>query len=74
MYFICDGIVDSLMEQYKIFYIKYYLFHDGITIVKSIIFKLKTINIYIYNTNLKSIFLTKHIKLLFTQPQFQPQF
>jgi len=72
MYFIRDGIVDSLMEQYKIFYIKYYLFHDVITIVKSIIFKLKIINIYIYNLNLKSIFLTKHIKLLFVQPQFQP--
>ena len=40
--------VDSLMEQYKIFYIKYYLFHDVITIVKSTIFKLKTINIYIF--------------------------
>jgi len=64
--------VDSLMEQYKIFYIKYYLFHDVITIVKSTIFKLKTINIY--NLNLKSNFLTKHIKLFFTQSQFQPQF
>ena len=39
--------VDSLMEQYKIFYIKYYLFHDVMAIVKSIIFKLKTIK-YIY--------------------------
>jgi len=48
MYFIHDGIVDSLMEQWKIFYIKYYLFHDVITIVKSTIFKLKTININIY--------------------------
>jgi hypothetical protein len=73
MYFIRDGIVDSLMEQYKIFYIKYYLFYDVIAIVKSTIFKLKTINIYIYiYLNLKSIFLTKHIKLLFVQPQFQP--
>jgi len=63
------------MEQYKIFYIKYYLFHDVMAIVKSIIFKLKTIKyIYIYNLNLKNIFLTKHIKLLFAQPQFQPQF
>jgi hypothetical protein len=49
-------------------------------IIKSTIFKLKTININIYiylifyNLNLKNIFLTKHIKLLFTQPQFQPQF
>jgi hypothetical protein len=48
MDFIRDGIVDSLMEQYKNFYIKYYLFHDVITVVKSIIFKLKTININIY--------------------------
>jgi hypothetical protein len=48
MYFIRNGIVDSLMEQHKIFYIKYYLFHDVITIVKSTIFKLKTININIY--------------------------
>ena len=65
------------MKQYKIFYIKYYLFYDVITIVKSTIFKLKKINIYIYiyyNLNFKIIFLTKHIKLLFTQPQFQPQF
>ena len=80
MYFIRNGIVDSLMEQYKLFYIKYYLFHDVIAIVNSTIFKLKIINIYIYiyilfyNLNLKSIFLTKHIKLLFAQPQFQPQF
>ena len=70
MYFIRNEIVDNLMEQYKIFYIKYYLFHDIMSIVKSIIFKLKTINIYIYiifyNLNLKNIFLTKHIKLLFT--------
>jgi hypothetical protein len=36
------------MEQYKIFYIKFYLFHDVIAVVKSIIFKLKTININIY--------------------------
>jgi hypothetical protein len=48
MYFIRNGIIDNLMEQYKIFYIKYYLFHDVITIVKSTIFKLKTININIY--------------------------
>jgi uncharacterized membrane protein len=67
MYFIRNEIVDNLMEQYKIFYIKYYLFHDIMSIVKSIIFKLKTIkkkNIYIYiyiyiifyNLNLKNIF------------------
>jgi hypothetical protein len=61
MYLIRDGVVDSLMEQKKIFYIKYYLFHDVIAIVKSTIFKLKTINInkYIfklfYNLNFKSI-------------------
>jgi len=70
MYFIRNGIVDSLMEQYKIFYIKYYLFHDVIAIIKYTIFKLKTIiyiYIYIYNLNLKSIFLTRHIKLFFTQ-------
>jgi hypothetical protein len=47
MNFVRDKIIDSLMEQWKIFYIKYYLFHDVIPIVKSIIFKLKTINIYI---------------------------
>jgi hypothetical protein len=47
MYFIRNEIVDNLMEQYKIFYIKYYLFHDVMAIVKSIIFKLKTIK-YIY--------------------------
>jgi len=68
MYFIRNGIVDNLMEQYKIFYIKYYLFHDVIAIIKYTIFKLKTIiYIYIYNLNLKSIFLTRHIKLFFTQ-------
>jgi hypothetical protein len=69
MYFIRNGIVDSLMKQYKIFYIKYYLFHDVIAIIKYTIFKLKTI-IYIYNLNLKSIFLTRHIKLFFTKSQF----
>jgi len=63
-YFIRDRIVDSLMEQSKIFYIKYYLFHDVIAVVKSIVFKLKTINsninIYFlklfYNLSLKIIF------------------
>jgi hypothetical protein len=61
MYFIRDGIVDSLIEQYKILYVKYYLFHDVIAIVKSTIIKLKTININIYflklfyNFNFKSI-------------------
>jgi hypothetical protein len=60
MYVIRDGIVNSLMEQWKIFYIKYYVFYDIITIVKSTIFKLKTININIYflklfyNLNFKS--------------------
>jgi hypothetical protein len=66
MHFIRDEIVDSLMEQKKIFYIKYYLFHDIIVIVKSIIFKLKTININIYflklfyNLNFKSILNQTH--------------
>ena len=66
MYFICDGIVDSLMEQLKIFYIKYYSFHDVIKIVKSTIFKLKIININIYflklfyNFNLKNIINQAH--------------
>jgi hypothetical protein len=66
MYFIRDGIVDSLMEQQKIFYIKYYLFHDVIAIVKSTIFKLKTINInkyflkLFYNLNFKSILNQTH--------------
>jgi len=61
MYFIRDEIVDSLMEQQKIFYIKYYSFHDVIEVVKSTIFKLKIININIYflklfyNFNLKNI-------------------
>jgi hypothetical protein len=48
MDFVRDEIVDSLMKQQKIFYIKYYLFHDVITLVKFIIFKLKIININIY--------------------------
>jgi hypothetical protein len=66
MYFIRDGIVDSLMEQQKIFYIKYYLFHDVIAIVKSTIFKLKIINInkyflkLFYNLNFKSILNQTH--------------
>jgi hypothetical protein len=48
MNFIRDEIVDKLMKQLKIFDIKYYLFNDVIVVVKSTIFKLKTINIYIY--------------------------
>ena len=50
----------------KIFYIKYDLFHDIIAIVKSTIFKLKTININIYifklfyNINFKSILNQTH--------------
>jgi hypothetical protein len=66
MYFIRDVIVDSLMEQLKIFYIKYYSFHDIIEIVKCTIFKLKIININIYflklfyNFNLKSIINQAH--------------
>ena len=48
------------------FYIKYDLFHNVITIVKSTIFKLKTININIYifklfyNLNFKSILNQTH--------------
>ena len=66
MYFIRDVIVDSLMEQLKIFYIKYYSFHDIIEVVKCTIFKLKIININIYflklfyNFNLKSIINQAH--------------
>jgi hypothetical protein len=66
MNFVRNGIVDSLMEQYNFFYIKYDLFHDVITIVKSTIFKLKTININIYffklfyNFNFKSILNQTH--------------
>ena len=48
MIFIGNEIVDKLMEQLKIFDIKYYLFNDVIVVVKSTIFKLKTININIY--------------------------
>jgi hypothetical protein len=66
MNFVRNGIVDSLMEKYNFFYIKYDLFHDVITIVKSTIFKLKTININIYffklfyNLNFKSILNQTH--------------
>jgi hypothetical protein len=66
MYFIHDGIVDSLIEQYKIYYIKYFLFYNVIAVVKFTIFKLKTININIYflklfyNLNLKSILNQTH--------------
>jgi hypothetical protein len=48
MNFIRDEIVDKLMEQLKIFDIKYYLFNDVIVVVKFTIFKLKIININIY--------------------------
>jgi hypothetical protein len=79
MNFLCDGIVDSLMKQEKIFYIKYYFFHEVIAVFKYTIFKLKIININIYHfsyfiTSICKAFLTKHIKLFFFQPQFQPQF
>jgi len=47
MDFTRDEIVDSLMEQYKILYIKYCLFHNIIALVKSTIFQLKIININI---------------------------
>jgi hypothetical protein len=58
---------------------KYNLFHDVITIIKFTIFKLKTINIniYIFNyfiTSISKALLTKYIKTIFFQPQFQPQF
>jgi len=50
MNFVRNGIVDSLMEQLKIFYIKYYLFHDVIVVVKSTIYlNLKS---YIYITSI----------------------
>jgi hypothetical protein len=49
MIFIGNEIVDKLMEQLKIFDIKYYLFNDVIVVVKSTIFKLNTnINIYLF--------------------------
>jgi hypothetical protein len=48
MNFIRDEIVDKLMEQLKIFDIKYYLYNDVIVVVKFIIFKLKIIDINIY--------------------------
>jgi len=48
MNFIRDEIIDKLMEQLKIFDIKYYLFNDVLVVVKSTIFKLKIININIY--------------------------
>jgi len=48
MNFIRDEIINKLMEQLKIFDIKYDLFNDVIVVVKSTIFKLKTININIY--------------------------
>jgi len=55
MNFVRNGIVDSLMEQYNFFYIKYDLFHD----VKTI-----NINIYFfklfYNLNFKSILNQTH--------------
>jgi hypothetical protein len=55
MNFVRNGIVDSLMEQLKIFYIKYYLFHDVIVVVKSTIYLNLKSYIYIYNLNLKRI-------------------
>ena len=48
MNFINNEIIHKLMEQLKILDIKYYLFNDVIIIVKSTIFKLKTININIF--------------------------
>jgi hypothetical protein len=47
MDFVRDRIADSLMEQQKILYIKYCLFNNEISVVKSTIFKLKNININI---------------------------
>ena len=46
--FVRDEIIDKLIEQLKIFDIKYYLFNDVIVVVKFTIFKLKIININIY--------------------------
>jgi len=60
MNFVRNEIVDSFLLK-LFFYIKCDLLHDVIAIVKSIIFKLKTININIYflklfyNLNFKSI-------------------
>jgi hypothetical protein len=48
MNFVRDEIIDKLIEQLKIFDIKYYLFNDVIVVVKFTIFKLKIININIY--------------------------
>jgi len=48
MNFVRDEIIDKLIEQLKIFDIKYYLFNDVIVVVKFTIFKLKIINISIY--------------------------
>jgi len=45
--FVHDETANSLMEQLKILYIKYCLFHYVIAVVKSTIFQLKTININI---------------------------
>ena len=60
-------------------YIKYDVFHDIIAIVKSTIFKLKIIstNIYFKNyfiTSILKVFLTKHIKLLFFNFNFNHSF
>jgi hypothetical protein len=38
MNFVRDEIIDKLIEQLKIFDIKYYLFNDVIVVVKSTIF------------------------------------
>ena len=67
------------MKQQKIFYIKYYLFHNVIAIVKSTIFKLKPLILLYFLKNyfltpISKAFLTKHIKLFFVRPQFQSQF
>jgi hypothetical protein len=62
MNFIRDEIIDKLMEQLKIFDIKYYLFNDILVVVKSTIFKLKIININIY---LFKLFYNLNLKIMF---------
>jgi hypothetical protein len=65
MNFVRNEIIDSFLLK-LFFYIKCGLFHDVIVIVKSIIFKLKTININIYflklfyNLNFKRILNQTH--------------
>jgi hypothetical protein len=48
MNFVCDRIVDSIIETIKNILYKVLLFQNVIALVKSITFKLKIININIY--------------------------